>query len=221
MRFRIAGAVAATAALAGVVLMAAAFAAPSQLPRRAVLPQISSADPTPTPMPTPTPRPEPYVGPIVSLYVGSAGVSGAPIEEGDTYFVGGREVFEDPSAAPNVIWYPRFGRPGFAASNTLMAGHVNHVGHGDGPFVNLLNARVDDALYLTMANGDVLTYTVKSVQLYRLSELDMDPVVFPALDSHTERVTLISCGGTFIPAASGFGGEYDSRILLVAERYVE
>lgn len=208
-------------AIAGLVFTAAAVAAPSALPRRVVLPHLSTADPTPTPTATPTPRPTPYVGPIASIYLKSAQITGsAPIEERDTLVRGGREYFEDPTRPQYIAWYPRFGRPGFAAGNTIMAAHVNYVGYGNGPFAHLLQARVDDALYLTMANGDVLTYTVKSVELHKISEIDMDAIVFPPLDSHTERVTLISCGGTFIPHPSGVGGDYDSRIILVAERYV-
>ena len=48
----------------------------------------------------------------------------------------------------------------------------------------------------------------------------MDAVVYPWLDAGVERVTLISCGGTFVPYAGG-GGEYTSRVILVAERYVD
>jgi hypothetical protein len=207
------------AAAGGTVLLGAALAAPSPLPRRAVMPHVSNSDPAPpTPTPTPTVRPEPYVGPVSSIYLSSAQIGGSPMEEGDTRFIGGREFFEDPGRPQNIMWYPRFGRPGFAAANTIMAAHVNYVNYGNGPFAYLLDANVDDALYVVMANGATLTYTVKSVTLYHLSDLDMDAVVYPPLDSHTERVTLISCGGTFIPAA--VGGEYDSRIVLVAERYV-
>jgi hypothetical protein len=158
-------------------------------------------------------------GRISSISLASAAISTtAPVREGDTYFQGGAEYFDDPAAPGDIIWYPRFGTPGNPSGNTIMAAHVNYVGHGDGPFVRLLDARLDDALYVTLATGETLAYTVKSVTLYRLGEIDMDAVVFPPLDSHTERVTLISCGGTFIPAASGYGGEYDSRIVLVAER---
>ena len=221
MRHRIVAPVVLFAFLAGIALLSVSLAAPEGLTRRAVLPHISNADPEPTPNPTatPAPRKDPYVGPIKSLYLGSAQVlGGAPLEERDTYFSGGREYFEDPSAPQYITWYPRFGRPGWAAGNTIFAAHVNYVHYGNGPFASLLDAAAGDALYITMANGDMLTYTVKSVTLYHLAGLDMDAVVFPALDSHTERVTLISCGGTFIPAA--VGGEYDSRIVLVAERYV-
>ncbi len=47
----------------------------------------------------------------------------------------------------------------------------------------------------------------------------MDDVVYPALDTNTERLTLKSCGGTFIQAA--VRGEFDGRVILLGERYVE
>lgn len=73
-----------------------------------------------------------------------------------------------------------------------------------------------------MADGTVYAYTVHSVELVSLDALQsgaMDNYVFPALDAHTERVTLISCGGDFVPRPGG-GGDYTSRVILVAERYV-
>jgi len=60
---------------------------------------------------------------------------------------------------------------------------------------------------------------VKSLATIPLSALNMDAIVFPGLDGQTQRVTLISCGGDFI-AAPGGGGEYLSRVILTADRYV-
>ena len=84
-------------------------------------------------------------------------------------------------------------------------------------------AAYDDALYVTMDNGVQYAYSVRSVEIVSLAELQagaMNDYVFPALDSYTERITLISCGGNFV-ARPGGGGDYTSRVILVAERYVE
>lgn len=91
-----------------------------------------------------------------------------------------------------------------------MAAHVNYVGYGNGPFAYLLDAAAGDALYVTMANGDVLAYTVKSVTLHHLATVDMDAIVFATRWTTCTRSgsRLIAAGGTFIPAATG--GEYDS-----------
>jgi hypothetical protein len=220
MRKRIGSLALVAVGTAALVSAAALAATPSpDLKFHAYAPGISVAEMLPTP--TPTPRPLPYTGPVQSLYLGSAGLgSASPVEVRDTSFQGGREVFQDPSAPGKIAWYGRFGHPGYPAQNSLFAAHINYVGYGNGPFANLTHATVGDALYVAMDNGTQYVYTVTSVDIVPLSSLDMDAVVFPILDSFTERITLISCGGTFVPHANGIGGEYESRVILVAERYV-
>ena len=95
---------------------------------------------------------------------------------------------------------------------------MNYVNFGVTPFVNITSARIEDALYVTMQDGTVFVYTVKTVATIPTNALNMDAIVFPGLDSQTQRVTLISCGGDFI-AAPGGGGEYLSRVIVTAERY--
>lgn len=210
----IVGAVGAMAALSG------AMAAPSSDPApemkfRAFVPAISRED-APA---TPAAAPAPYFGPVQTLYLGSANLTMNPVvEQRDTTYVGGREVFQDPTAPALVAWYPRFGHPGFVGHNSIFAAHVNYIGYGNGPFAHLTSAVAGDALYVTMANGDVYAYTVRSVEVVALAVLDMDAVVFPLMSPSTDRVTLISCGGTFVPNPTG-GGEYNSRVILVAERF--
>jgi len=213
--------------LAGIGALSTAYfalAADPQVPDlkyRVIAPAVSRAELAPTP--TPTPRPIPYTGPVASLNLASAGINANwPIEVRDTTLVGGRETFQDPTRPERIAWYSRFGQPGFPANNSLFAGHINYIGFGNGPFAFLTSAVVGDALYVTMANNEVLTYTVKAVDVVSLEALNngaMDQYVFPALDSYTERITLISCGGDFV-ARPGGGGDYTSRVILYAERYV-
>jgi hypothetical protein len=156
----------------------------------------------------------------VSIALASANITAAStVEQRDTEIKAGREYFQDPSNPARIAWYPRFGRPQDRASNSMLAAHVDYVNFGPGPFAGILSARVDDALQVTMQDGTVFTYTVKTVSVVQLSNLNMDAVVFPGLDSQTARVTLISCGGTFVPFPGG-GGEYLSRVILTADRYV-
>jgi hypothetical protein len=204
-----------------------------QASKRLYAPNVARDDPpTPTPTPTPTPEPwpgpdfepPPFVGAVSSISLASAGIaSWMPIEERDTTVRDGREVFEDPSAPGSIAWYPRFGRPGFRSGNTVFAAHVNYFRYGNGPFAGLAGATPGDSLYVTMANGAVYTYTVNSITLVAESSLDqagMNAVVFPFLPRDRERVTLISCGGTFVPRPGG-GGSYLGRVILVAERIIE
>ena len=199
----------------GAVLVATVAAQDSDgLPYRAYAPGVSRAEAEPTP----TPRPIPYNGPIESLYLASAQISAKwAVETRDTKLIGGKEVFQDPTAPQYIAWYPRFGQPGFTGHNTILAAHIDYVGFGKGPFGYLTSASAGDALHVTMDNGSTLTYTVRSVSVVKLAALNMDDVVFPNLPAETERITLISCGGTFVPYPGG-GGEYDSRVILVAER---
>jgi len=202
------------------VLTAGAAPGPPRLSYHAVAPAVTRGED-----PTPPPAPAPYDGPVSSLYLASAGIStSAPVEQRGTRFESGREVFADPSAPGNIAWYSddRFGHPGFAGQNSVFAAHINYINYGNGPFARLTSAEPGSALYVTMDNGASYAYTVLYVTLVPIEVLTsggMDAIVFPALDVHTERVTLISCGGDFLPNPGG-GGEYTSRVVLVAERYV-
>lgn len=215
--------------LAGAVLgiaatVASAAESPSaNLKYRAIAPGLSVGELLPTAVPTVAPTPAPYAGPVSSLYLQSARIGSQwPVEVRDTTVVGGRETFQDPSGPQWISWYSRFGHPGFGGNNSIFAAHINYINFGNGPFAYLTSAVPQDALYVTMADGSSYAYTVESVQLVSLAELQagaIDSYVFPALDAHTERITLISCGGDFVPRAGG-GGDYTSRVILIAERYV-
>jgi hypothetical protein len=61
---------------------------------------------------------------------------------------------------------------------------------------------------------------VKSLKLVKTEDLDMVEILYPKLDERTERLTFMSCGGDFIRNPSGVGGDYASRLVMVAERFV-
>lgn len=166
------------------------------------------------------PTPPPYVGPIVSLDIPSAGVSARwPVEERGTTSEGGTDYMQEPTSPDRIAWYPQFGRPGFRSSNTIFAGHVNYAGWSVTPFASLAKGRADDSIYVSMGNGTVYTYSVKSVDMVAAHDLDRAQVLHPALDNNTERITLITCGGDFF-IQPGFGGEYTSRLIVTATRYI-
>lgn len=165
-------------------------------------------------------EPPPYVGPIVSLDVAAASVGSQwPVEERSTTITGGGETLEEPTSPNRIAWYPAYGRPGFRGANTTFAGHVNYVGWSLTAFAYLNRVQVGDSVYITMGDGTVYTYSVRSVDLVRVEDLDMAQVLMPRLDNHTERVTFISCGGDFF-IAPGIGGKYSSRLIITAERYI-
>ncbi len=170
--------------------------------------------------PTPTPEPTPYQGDVVAITLPSANLTGNSfIEKRHTVQEGDRERLQDPTVPQNTAWYDQFGQPGTRATNSLFAAHVDYVNYGPGPFAKLTSARIGDTLTVLMDNGAEYYYSVQSVQVIQLSDLDMNAIVYPPLDSYHERVTLISCGGTFVPYPGG-GGEYASRVILIAERFI-
>lgn len=207
---------------------------PTPQPSRSAEPATEPPSATATPAASGTPlagslTPGPGAGPstlrgnaaVTGLSLPAASVSGSsPIEVRDTYIDGGGERFQDPSHPSRIAYYQRFGVPGTAGTNALFAAHINYVNYGNGPFAHLTSVPVGSSLSLTLATGQVLSYTVSSVQVVPLTQLDMNQVVFPSLPAGTERVTLISCGGTFVPNPSGIGGEYESRVILTADRTI-
>ena len=191
------------------------------LSHHASVPAIVREGPPPTPTPAPTPVPVRSSAPVVALHVPSAGIDGSfAIEERDTKFEGSREVLQDPSSPGLIAWYPRFGHPSQPAQDALFAAHINYIGYGNGPFADLVDAQVGGTLELILADGTDYLYTIESVQLIPLAVLDnggMQDVVYPPLDSYHTRVTLLSCGGDFVPYNDGSGaGEYTSRVVVTA-----
>lgn len=187
---------------------------------RLVAPFVASDHVQIIPPPTPTPQPTPYQGAVSALYLPSAQLNGQyVIERRHTVIDGGRERFQDPSLPQRIAWYDRFGQPGTRAGNALFAAHVDYYNYGDGPFHDLVDTNVGDTLTIVMDNGIEYYYTVQSVGVISLDNLDMNAIVYPPLASNRERITLISCGGTFVSYPGG-GGEYLSRVILVAERYI-
>lgn len=175
--------------------------------------------PPPPPPPTPTPTPVDY-GPPRSMTLASAFIPGGTyIEQRHTRFTGGQEYFDEPSNPRWIAWYHRFSTLGQGGQNTIFSAHINFVGIGNGPFRYLTSARIGDTLSITTDNGQTLRYSVQSVRVIKLADLNMDAIVYPGVPSNRERVTLISCGGTFVPRPGG-GGDYDSRVILVAERII-
>lgn len=203
---------------------AAASPASTQQRTTTVAPSATVPSPVPTPgtrTPGPASGPSVLTGPsaVVAMSIPAASVSSSsPIEIRDTFYDAGVERFQDPSHPSRIAYYQRYGIPGAAGTNAVFAAHINYVNYGNGPFAYLTGVPGGATLSLTLADGQVLDYTVSSVQVIPLSQLDMNQVVFPALAPGAERVTLISCGGTFVPNPGGVGGEYNSRVILVADR---
>jgi len=153
------------------------------------------------------PTPEPVAAPL-RLVIESIGVDAPVIEMG----LDDQGVPHVPLNGQDVAWY-NFSSPPGAGSNAVFAGHINWEG-AVGVFGNVDELQAGDTVRLISEDGSEYTYEVFAnfpVDPYDDDSLKvMDPT--PA-----DTVTLITCGGTWIPDPSErFGGSYTNRTIVQA-----
>jgi hypothetical protein len=187
--------------------------AASASPPFEALPQAPAEPPPATPLP-PTPTPVPRV-PVVSLQRPQFGVDSQIEELG---LIDGSQM-DAPHDPYDTGWYPMWDWPG-APGNAIFAAHVNHYPGILGPFYNLASMGAGDEVQLTLADGEVLRYGVISNTRYDVSTIDMSHLIAaPERPPDDQWVTLVTCGGTFVPYANGSGaGYYLDRDVVVARR---
>jgi LPXTG-site transpeptidase (sortase) family protein len=133
--------------------------------------------------------------PVVTLGLDSQGVPQVPLNGGD------------------VAWYDFSAKPG-QGSNAVFAGHINWEGKL-GVFGKIAKMEEGDKVRLLSDEGREFTYEV-------FANYDVDPadpeslkVMYPTDD---DIVTLITCGGTWVPDSSQrFGGDYTDRTIVQAK----
>ena len=133
--------------------------------------------------------------PVVELGLDAGGVPQVPLNGND------------------VAWYNFSAKPG-AGSNAVFAGHVNWAG-AVGSFGKIDRLENGDTVRLIADDGRELTYEV-------FANYDVDPSDPESLKvmapTPTDTITLITCGGTWIPDRSDrFGGEYTNRTIVQAK----
>lgn len=102
-------------------------------------------------------------------------------------------LMELPETVQEVAWYRYSARPGEAAGTTVLAGHVDTVRDGLGPFVRLHQLDEGDELSVDVG-GKTRSYVVRSVEKVAKSEVPLDRVF--RRDGPPE-LKVITCGGTF------------------------
>jgi LPXTG-site transpeptidase (sortase) family protein len=163
-------------------------------------------DPSPT-VTEPEPTPEPVIAPL-RLVIDSLGVDAPVVEMG----LDENGVPRVPYNGQDIAWY-NFSSPPGAGSNAVFAGHINW-GGAPGAFANLDNLQPGATVRLISEDGSEYTYEVFAnfpVDPYDDDSLKvMDP-------TPTDTVTLITCGGSWIPDPSErFGGSYTNRTIVQA-----
>ena len=125
----------------------------------------------------------------------------------------GGGVPQVPLNGEDVAWYNFSAKPG-AGSNAVFAGHVNWAG-AIGAFGKIDRLAKGDTIRLIADDGREFRYEV-------VANYDVDPSDPESLKvmapTPTDTITLITCGGTWIPDRSErFGGEYTNRTIVQAE----
>jgi len=163
-------------------------------------------DPSPT-VTEPEPTPEPVTAPL-RLVIDSLGVDAPVIEMG----LDENGIPHVPFNGQDIAWY-NFSSPPGAGSNAVFAGHINWEG-APGVFADLDGLQPGGTVRLISEDGSEYTYEVFAnfpVDPYDDDSLNvMDP-------TPTDTVTLITCGGSWIPDPSErFGGSYTDRTIVQA-----
>jgi LPXTG-site transpeptidase (sortase) family protein len=115
-----------------------------------------------------------------------------------------------PQDVNTVGWY-RFGSgPGSAAGSSVLSGHVDDRVQGRGAFFELVDLAEGDPVEVTLDDGTVVGYRVVRVERVDKSALPVERVF--ARDG-APRLTLVTCGGEFDPAARS----YRENVVVTAE----
>ncbi len=167
-------------------------------------------NPQPT-APEPTPEPPAVTVPL-RLMIDRLGVD-APVGVYELDENGVPEVPVADDAGVVVAWYDFSSRPG-AGSNAVFAGHITW-DRAPAVFANLDDLQAGDVIRLVSDDGREYTYEVSANFAVDPYDTDSLEVMAP---TETDTVTLITCGGTWIPDPSQrFGGDYTTRTIVQAK----
>jgi hypothetical protein len=114
-----------------------------------------------------------------------------------------------PEDVDRVGWY-RFGPVPGQEGSSVLAGHVDDEEQGLGALSPLRRAEVGDELAVTDADGTTSRWRVVARELIRKRAL---PVGELFRRDGAPRLTLITCGGPFLPEF----GSYRDNVVVVAE----
>ena len=176
------------------------------------VPNLPVANPYYNPQPT-APEPEaPAVTVPLRLVIDRLGVD-APVGVYQLDENGVPEVPVADDAGEVVAWYDFSSKPG-AGSNAVFAAHITW-NRAPAVFYDLDDLQAGDVVRLVSDDGREYTYEV-------FANFAVDPYDTESLKvmapTETDTVTLITCGGTWIPDPSEqFGGDYTTRTIVQAK----
>jgi LPXTG-site transpeptidase (sortase) family protein len=169
------------------------------------------------PSPTAEATPAPSESPVVYISIERLGIEAPVMELGlDANLVplvpNGSNVPAGEHPADVVAWYNFSRKPGHDG-NVVMSGHVNWSGR-IGAFGRLGDLEVGDFIRVFQQDGSASTYQVTENRDIPWDDPEAVQLMLPTED---EVVTLITCGGTWIPDSSSvIGGNYTHRTIVRA-----
>ncbi len=169
----------------------------------------------PVAIPYYNPQREPEVPAPLRLVIESIGVD-APVWTYGLDSNGAPLVPTGADAAEVVAWYD-FSQPPGSGSNTVLSGHVTWSGHA--VFWALDNLQPGETIRMEAEDGRDYTYEVFANFQVDPSDPNSSQVM---ADTTTDIITLITCGGTWIPDPSQqLGGDYTERTIVQGKLVAE
>ena len=167
----------------------------------------------PTPSPTPVPPPPPSEAPPARLIIDKIGVD-APIA---TLSVDEDLIPEVPAEGQTVAWYDFSSKPQHG-SNVVFSGHVTW-DKAPAVFWELDSLEKGDLIRVKLEDEAEIQYRVTQVRAVEWDDPEAVELIWPTPD---EMITIVTCGGTWIPDPnSSIGGNYTHRTVVRAEPVTE
>lgn len=189
-------------------------------------PEPVSSTPAPTAGPSPatpatsepgpqaTPQPTPQLAPPGQIIIDAIDVDASVITLGlDENNIPEVPDYNNTEDARSVVaWYDEFSAVPGAGSNAVFAAHVTW--EGPAVFANLDELKAGDSVRILRQDGEELAYEVFANFLVDPEDPDALKVMLP---TEEDVVTLITCGGTWLPNPSDpYGGAYSNRTIVQA-----
>jgi LPXTG-site transpeptidase (sortase) family protein len=167
-----------------------------------------------TPTATPIPTPPPSSAPVVRMIIEKIGLDGQVVTMG----LDENHVPLVPDNPNDIVWYDFSTRPGWG-SNAVFSGHVDWTVNGvpvTGVFYDLRKVEVGDIIKIRLEDGTEYQYKVFA----NVAVPYDDPEALKVMGTTpTEMITIITCGGTWVPRwGDPLGGNYTHRQIVRAER---
>ena len=163
---------------------------------------------SPQPSQTPEPTPVPVLSGDAQMIIEAIGVKAPLITLG----LDANAIPEVPLSGDQVTWY-NFSAPPGSSSNAVFAAHVTWK-QQPAVFWNIANLQEGDTIVIRNGEGREFVYEVFTN--FRVNPDDPSSV-FVMAPASEPILTLITCGGTWVPNPNEpFGGDYTDRVIVQA-----